>query len=283
MHEFALDALELQDCILDALAPLAYRLRKLRDDQLTSFDRDYFTDEMWDVLCARITAQFPDGCFSFLDVGGGNGQFTDGLLDRFPGSRAVLIDNAEVLIARNRPHPRKTLILESCERLEQRLGHSRFDFINFNFLLHHLVVESYIGTRREQVSVLQAAARLLSPGGRVSVFETLYDGMFMDGAPGWLIHRLTTSKLLAPLTRRMGANTAGCGVGFQSEAQWRLAFRSAGFRVAGVQRYERPCLDFVRRVLLHIGARSVGHFWLAVLPDVTVRPPDRRPGRRRLP
>ena len=244
-------------------APPAVALRKLQDSQLNHFDRDRFTDEMWERLSDRIAADFPDGRFRFLDVGGGNGSFADGLLSRFPASHGVLIDNAEVLIARNAPHPRKTIICQSCESMEPHLGGSTFDLINVNFLLHHLVSDSYERTRRAQTNMLAAAARMLSPRGRISVFETLYDGLVLDGAPSWLIYQFTASRILAPVTRRMGANTAGCGVCFLSEAQWRESFRSLRFDVAWFRRYERRPFNPLRQLALHIRSRGVGHFWLA--------------------
>ncbi|HEX3369164.1 MAG TPA: class I SAM-dependent methyltransferase, partial [Candidatus Cybelea sp.] len=90
-------------------------VRKLADNQLQTFShRDYVTDSLFDGIAQRAAADFRDGNFSFLDVGGGPGLFTDRLLERFPKSRGAVLDNSELLLAENTSNARKQLVLASA-------------------------------------------------------------------------------------------------------------------------------------------------------------------------
>lgn len=248
----------------------AIELPKLSDSQLRDFDTEYVTPEMWSQTEAWIKEAFPDGRFSFLDVGGGNGVFTDTVLDRFPNARGVLIDNGEALLAANKGHPRKTLVCESATNLERRFRGQKFDLISFNWLLHHLILPSYGDSRRLQSDVVTAACGLLSGKGRICVFENLYDGSFIRDLPGWIIYQLTSSKILAPITRRMGANTAGCGVCFGSRSHWNSLFEELKLEIQHFRAYQEYEVSALRRIALHVGSYRVGEYLLAPRrPSVT--------------
>ena len=239
------------------------QLPKLNESQLKYFDTEYVTPEMWRVTEQWIIESFPDGLFAFLDVGGGNGAFADSLLDRFPRARGVLIDNGEALLSANKPHPRKTVVCESAVEMERRFNDCSFDLICFNWLLHHLIMSSYGSTCSLQAQVIASARRLLSKAGRICVFENLYDGILVDGLPGWLIYQLTSSGTLAAIVHRMGANTAGCGVCFQSQSQWERLFRQAGLDVKHSQIYDQLTVGTLRRLALHVRSPRMAAFFLA--------------------
>jgi Predicted O-methyltransferase len=239
---------------------------KLNEEQLRYFDTEFVTPEMWVFAERWFREAFPEGRFSFLDIGGGNGCFTDSLLERFPNSTGVLIDNGEALVSANKPHPRKTVLLESALELERRFGGQRFDLVCFNWVLHHLVTSSYESTCRLQAEVLAGARSLLSARGRICIFENLYDGAIVDSAPGWMIYQLTSSTLLSPIVKQLGANSAGCGVCFRSSTQWESVFRQAHLKRDHFQRFHEHPINGLRRLALHIGsARNAGYL---MSPDV---------------
>src|SRR5688572_22692908 len=132
---------------------MSEHIKKLGEDQLKHFDREYVEPPMWPTVQARL-GEFDDD-FALLDIGGGNGVFVDKVLDLFPRCRATLLDNAEPLLEANKPHPRKELVKASVEELRQVLGERRFDVICYHWVLHHMVMPSYTATREMQVRVLR--------------------------------------------------------------------------------------------------------------------------------
>lgn len=238
-------------------------VKKLDDTQVEAFDTDYVEGNRWSVLKAQIDRDFPDGDWTFLDVGGGAGKMADLLLATYPRAHGTVLDNSEVLLARNTAHERKTLVRDSAENIA-RVG-KRYDLVCLHWLLHHLVGESYRRTRTNQHTILAMLPRLMTERGRASIFENNYDGWLIDPLPGYLIHQLTTMASIAKLTRRMGANTAGVGVGFLSRRQWLRTLEQAGLRV---RNYSEP--DGWRwplrpewRALLHVRSITVGHYWVS--------------------
>jgi len=237
--------------------------RKLAEDQVQSFNVEFVDKERWDLVSACIDRDFPDGQLSVLDVGGGNGLFADKILSCYPAARVTVIDNSDFLLAQNVEDDRKTLVNGSAEALSEAFGEQRFDVVSLNWLLHHLVRDSYRATKRNMATCVHAASGLLTPRGRVSIFENLYDGLVIDQAPSQLIYHLTASRPLARFTRRLGANTAGVGVCFLSKRQWERVLRDVGLEVRGFGEDTSGKLPLYKRTLLHLGDIRVGHFWCA--------------------
>ena len=86
------------------------KIKKLENNQLETFNKEYVNEERWPIVKQMIDQSFPEGRFSFLDIGGGNGIFTDKILAHYPEAVGTLLDNAEVLLEMNKSHPRKKLI-----------------------------------------------------------------------------------------------------------------------------------------------------------------------------
>ena len=61
--------------------------------------------------------------------------------------------------------------------------------------------------------------------------EIHYNGLFHEELPSSLIHALSSSPVLAPVVKRLGANTAGYGVCFHSESYWRKLYTQNGLDV----------------------------------------------------
>jgi len=236
--------------------------RMLDDDQLRTFNIEHICDGEWDIIKPVFDASFAGREFSFVDVGGGNGLFADMVLAAYPAARGVVLDPAEILLRENKPHPRKELTLARAETMDELFGQRKFDLILFNWILHHLVLDSHAKTTALQRNVLAKARRLLKPGGAVSVLENLYDGSVVDGAPSRLIFELTSSKTLKPLVRRLGANTAGCGVCFRSRKAWRKDAARSGLAVKEFIQLTPKPIGMVKELLLHVGFVGHGFFWL---------------------
>lgn len=235
--------------------------KALREDQLQGFDVEYVCEREWKLVEPAFDARFRDRAFSFLDVGGGNGQFADRLLDRYPRANGTVLDSARVLLEQNVSHPRKQLVLGSAEHLT-RLFRERFDLIVFNWALHHFVASTYSGTRRLQRDVLRQARALLAPAGVVSIFENLYNGFLLDGLPGRMIFHATSSAAFAPVARRLGANTAGCGVCFLSRREWEEEAFCAGLQVSSYVQGFPKTLHPLTKAALSVRSVHHGHFFL---------------------
>jgi hypothetical protein len=244
-------------------APETHAIKKLDDQQVEAFDTEYVDDARWAPISSFINRDFPDGRFSFLDVGGGNGVFADRLLAEYPNATGMVLDNSAVLLSRNAPNPRKATLCTSAENVAT-LNH-KFDLISINWVLHHLVGHSYRESRQHQLSTLQALRGLLTERGRLSIYENNYLGWVFRDLPGRMIYELTSSKLLSPVVGKMGANTAGVGVCFLSQRQWFDTVGKAGFRLLEFTEPDRLTwpLRFVWKAGLHLRSIRVGHYWLA--------------------
>lgn len=242
-------------------------IRQLDDQQLEAFDAEYIRPHQWRHLLEPLERFFGrDGHFSLLDVGGGNGVFVDRVLAEFPNATAVLLDNAQTLLNRNRPNPRKKLVLGSADDLPRLFPDRRFDVASLHWVLHHMVVHSWRRSTEAQVRVLREVRRVLGERGRLSVLENMYQGRVAPSFAPWLIYQLTRSRALAAVTRRGGANTAGVGVAFRDRASWLRTFAQAGFSVAASAAFEDWPLSKAQR-LLTVRRVFVESFWLAPARD----------------
>lgn len=242
-------------------------MEQLSNEQLEAFDTEYVNDSMWVPIKRCIDRDFPDGIFTFLDVGGGNGVFADRVLDAYPKAIGVVLDNSQLLLSRNKLIPRKRIICGDVENLEI-LGEQKYDVIFFNWLLHHLVSRTYSQSRENINHTLHASIALLTKRGRVSIYENMYNGVVIDGLPSRIIYHLTTAKTISRLIKKCGANTAGVGVCFLSYEQWCFSIKRAGLRITD---YKSGDLWFIPKTkerlwktFLHIRNIYCGHFWLCL-------------------
>lgn len=227
-------------------------LRTLSEDQTRSFDVEYVDDDLWRLLSARLEGRLDRPDSTALDVGGGNGVFVDRILETFPEARVTNIEPASNLAARNRSHPRKRVVGDTFQNAVLDIA-EKFDVIFFNWVLHHFVVSGYRNTRDCQVDALRHAQVMLRDNGVVAIFENLYSGNTIDNLPSRIIYELTRSRALKGVTSRLGANTAGVGVCFHSQAGWRQLLDEAGFEIESVTPcYSYGALSPLKRGLLHL-------------------------------
>jgi hypothetical protein len=171
---------------------------------------------------------------TFLDVGGGNGTFLDTMLMAVPSAKGTLVEISKGMAEKNIASERKVVVCENFLDWAATLakGSARYHVVFFNFVLHHFVGV----TRKESIllqeSALHAAESILAEGGLIVIYEIHYNGLFHGELPSFLIHMLSSSRVLAPLIKRLGANTAGYGVCFHSESYWQILFKRCGLCVA---------------------------------------------------
>ena len=232
--------------------------RKLSNTQTEAFDVEYVNDGLWQVL-EPFLAEKLDGPGRFLDVGGGNGMLVDRILNAFPKSEGVNLEPAPNLVLANKLNLRKEVIALPLQELDENIG--QFDVITINWVLHHLVAGRYAETRTCQIDALRNLKRLMKPGAYLLAFENIYEGQIIDEGPSRIIHGLTASKILASLTARLGANTAGVGVCFHSKKGWQKIFRDSGLDVFSiVPCYRFGALSRLKKTALHLDESLVGFF-----------------------
>jgi ubiquinone/menaquinone biosynthesis C-methylase UbiE len=236
-------------------------IRKLSNEQIESFDVEYIPDSWWQEISKTLRRIVPREDFNFLDIGGGNGLFADRILCDFPESKGVILDNSSLILNKNRINERKKLICDSVENLETIFREEKFDIIFANWVLHHLIYQNYLETRKFIVKTLTVVKKLLSPSGRISIIENMYDGILINNLPSHLIFALTSSKTIAPLVKVLGANTAGCGVCFLSKKQWEYSISKSGLKIDTYTDGTIWKFPLLQKVFLHLGSIRVGQFW----------------------
>jgi hypothetical protein len=169
------------------------------------------------------------------------------------------VDASELLLGRNQPSPRKKILLGNALALPQ-IG--RFDIVFVNFLLHHLVTSgAYVETLANISRALLGAQTLLRSSGRLAVYDLDFDG-FIDNFPGRAIFALTSCRMLAPILRRLGANTAGIGVCYSSHATWVRIFAAAGLEILQYHRGRPRHLPRLARMGLLIREAPASLYWM---------------------
>jgi SAM-dependent methyltransferase len=147
---------------------------------------------------------------SVLDVGSGVGEFLLELVGRVPGVRAVGVDASPVLIetARRRSDA-------AGRRVEFRVGDvedlgfpdGSFSRVNCSRVLLHL-------NRPERA--VEEMARVLSPGGRVAIWEADFDALMVDSddlATATAVRRHLVAGLRNPdIGRRLGRLVLSAGL-----------------------------------------------------------------------
>jgi len=236
--------------------------RTLSNEQLEAFDSPY--EEGYFRAFERCVERDFGDSFSLLDIGGGNGGFADRVLARWPRAMVSVADNSAMMLAKNRPDPRKRLVERSATDLS---GIGRFDIVCFNCVLHHLVGASYALSLSNIQSALANAGAILNERGRVSVNENPCNGIVFDRAPGRILYSLTSARSIANIVRAAGGNTAGVGVCFQSTTQWKRHFANAGLRTLHDERFPNalrpPWKQAIYAIALHLKPEHPEHFWLA--------------------
>lgn len=246
--------------------PDAAHVRVLDDNQLERFNHHLQSPQTQAHTIERLRERFGDGPFTFVDVGGGAGSFTDVILAEFPNAKGIVLDNSDYLLSKNTPLAAKQTVCASATEMSAHIDKGSCDVVFMNLMLHHMVGDSYALSRQLQTQVLNESIALLKPGGAISIIEQCFNGLVLHNLPGWLIYQATSSKLLARITKRLKANTAGVGVCFLSTDCWRKRFAAhpelgtpkvLGHQDPGIKDHH-PLV----RWALHIRSIDRTHFWM---------------------
>lgn len=119
----------------------------MKSEQIISYSLEFSSSEVLEGLFDLIEMCFGDHDFKHFGIGGGNSRFTERILKRFPNCVSTLIDSSELLIQRNETLPLKWVFCEIMQKMQESLEDEASDFICVNWLLHHLVQDSYLKTR----------------------------------------------------------------------------------------------------------------------------------------
>lgn len=172
-----------------------------------------------------------------LDVGCGCGGFTDLFLAAFPNSTAVGVDLSSAMLCENTPSSRKRLMEGDALALPGEIG--RFDIINVDTLMHHLISNSnYSATFQNIKRFLESLHVLLNPQGAVMVREIYHEYLAVETFGSRVVFELSTLHL-PPLAervlKRVGIQSANAGVCFLTRRQWQELFEEVGFAVAALE------------------------------------------------
>ena len=255
--------------VVDTSHPTRSKLLFLNEQQNAAFDTEFHAAEELEakfLLLERLSEGKP---FEILDLGGGNGLFVDQLLARFPNSHATILDVSASLLAKNSPSDRKQLIHSSIELIPDILAGRRFDYITLNWVLHHLVGNSYRACGENCLNTLIQCRERLKPNGLLIVTENMFDGYLGSNLAAYIIYAITATRW--PWFVRFAGrffNTAGVGVCFRSRRAWRQMFAQAGFDVVAFQQglvwwWLRRSLRGIAFHLLFVKSVSHGHFFLS--------------------
>ena len=231
-------------------------VKLLSTQQTSQFDTEYVNQALFEKIAPHFIRQQKDRGFNLLDVGGGNGTYSDRVINHNTGTQVTLLEPDSYLLSRNKAHPRKNIVSGTYQ---ERYFSPKFDAIQFNWVLHHFITGNYQQTTALQAASLRKAYTELKPGGRIIILENFYDGFLTNDLPSRIIFELTSMTSIKRFIKKAGANTAGVGVCFHSRKQWLDMVRAAGFRViCDEECYDYSELSWLKRVLLTIGRQYVG-------------------------
>lgn len=245
----------------------------LNETQTAVFNTDFHDveelDEKFTRLC-RLNNLKGDETFTVLDLGGGNGVFADAILARFSKSTVTVIDISSMLLSQNTPSNRKEICHGSIENISEIFAGQKFDYITANWVLHHLVGDSYQSCRENCIDTLRKCRELLKPWGMLIIAEHMFEGYLGSNLPSYLTYSISSIRWrwIVYLTQRF-FNTASIGVCFQSKRAWEHIFVKAGFEVVTFQQGiswwwhgDGYALRWMAPHLLFVKAVSHGHFFL---------------------
>jgi hypothetical protein len=221
--------------------------RLLRSEQVEPFRHDEFVTAQTDHFVEMTRGRLPA---VLVDMGGGCGYFARSLGERLSRLkvRVVDADPFSVQLAG------EAGVDASVGNALQPVFAGDEEMASFNLILHHLIADNEAQTlaiQRRALSVWRQQATALF------VNEYIYES-FVSDVSGWLIYRITRSRVLSSIGRAAGkmvpalrANTFGVGVRFRSHGEWECkVFEPAGWRVVRRLRGQDEPVSWLWRVLL---------------------------------
>ena len=178
----------------------------------------------WDIQ-AVATSLEQNELWRGLDIG----AFANAICELNSGIQVVDVVDPSIEAHENFIENSKTNLIKGT--MESLPADVSYDFIIINLVCHHIISETNQSTVESQLSFLNQARSLLRRDGLLFVEENIYESYFQNDLCGRLIYEITSLKGIEPLTRKLGANTAGEGVRFHSDLAWRKIFQQAGLKI----------------------------------------------------
>jgi SAM-dependent methyltransferase len=205
----------------------------LSETQNATFDTEFHAPKELAAKIAVLRKHFGERPVKLLDIGGGNGVFTDSLFAEFPNWTSTIIEVSEGLLKANTIDPRKRLIHGSLFDLDTLIPGEMYDCICINWVFHHLVGHDYASSIANIEKAMDLLGSRLAPGGLFCIGENRYDPIIGHNITSRLIYEITAIRTpwIAKLVGKH-ANTSGVGVCFQSEAAWRKMLTKAHLKEA---------------------------------------------------
>ena len=164
-----------------------------------------------------------------LDVGGGIGTFANSILNLNDEIQSIdVVDPSEQAHSNFVSHQKTSLIKGFMSNIQNA---KLYDFIMINLVCHHIISHTNADTFDAQIKFLKDARGLLESQGVLLVQENIYESYFLEDLCARLIYEITSLRGIEKITRKLGANTAGEGVRFHSDAVWQKIFAKSGFTV----------------------------------------------------
>jgi len=203
---------------------------ELSDEKFIAWSRGTYEDSYDVTGLADFLNQSDKTELAGLDVGGGIGMFATRVVGNCPDKdlNITVVDPGLEASKQQIQDPSVDFVLSPFNEFESE---QRYDFIIFRLVLHHLIGENAKETAHHQLEALKRAKSLLKDDGFLFIVENFYEPMIGTDTTSQIIYRVTSSKAVATITRKLGANTAGEGVRFRSMKSWTDLFTSVGFDI----------------------------------------------------
>jgi len=190
-----------------------------------------------------------------LDIGGAGGCFAL-LLKQYFGANGVeiyVIDSVEYdSWKREDMRDEICFICDSVENLERHFREDTFDIIFANRVFHHFVDASWRKSLNGMEMIMRSVRKILKEDGAFFILDHFFNGAAIDWAPSFLIYTLTSirSPLLVKFVHKLGSESAGVGVCFQSEEMWKKRVVRCGFSIEHVHRDPLFKLSLIKKICL---------------------------------
>jgi SAM-dependent methyltransferase len=214
-------------------------------------------------LYERTIRPGTDAPLRLLDVGCGGGMFADLFLERFPNASAYCVDASAGMILRNARVARKMLILADARELPLRP--CRFDLINIDAVLHHVIDEGgYERTLAGIQRLLGSLRDYLTDNGVVLVREIYHEYYVKPHLGSRMLYGVTTAQVpsvVVKILKNVGVNTANAGVCFLTRQQCGDMIRASGLTARSLE--DHPWKPSPYR---YFGFRSSGDLYYILSP-----------------
>lgn len=192
-----------------------------------------------------------------LDIGGGSGYFAFTIKEHFSEA------NPEVYVVDSASYDSWSsdclgkdvhFICDSVENLNQLFENNTFDIVFANRTFHHFIDSSWKKSLHGMSNYLNSINNILKPDGALLIMDHFYDGLIFDTAASFLIYTATSIKnpVLSKFVKKMGGESAGVGVCFQSEKMWKTRIENAGFFIETIEKRKPDKLNTIKKLVLLI-------------------------------